>query len=358
MQHFIAFTDHDRFAGWPANNGLLWTWEGREFLMGCSLGDFQVLPGHNIAGEIHSVLLRSRDGGQTWDVERPAGYMDRQEALRDLPEPLDFTAPGFVMRVFGTGYHASEQRRGGFYVSADRGVSWRGPYRFNGLEDCEALRAMGGGDLEMTPRTDYLASGPRDCLALLSARNWQTWGADRVFCVRTSDGGLTFQFVSWMVPPADPYRAVMPSTVRCPPNKLVSAVRRREMGTDRCWVDAYVSADGGSSWSFLSKVGDTGGENGNPPALARLRDGRLCCAYGNRTRRQMLARLSADEGRAWGDEIVLRDGFASLDEDADFGYPRLAQRADGSLLAAYYWATREHPQQHIAVTLWDPRDNA
>jgi hypothetical protein len=352
MKHFIAIAHADRFAGWPANNGLMWNWEGREFLVGCSLGEFHVLPGHNIAGRIDSVLLRSRDGGETWSTERPAGYMADQDALADLPAPLDFSAPGFVLRVFGIGYHASEQKRGGFYVSADRGVSWRGPFRFHGIAGCAELSALG--DLEMTPRTDYIVYGPRDCLVFLSARNRDAWGADRVFVARTSDGGLSFRFVAWMVPPSDPYRAVMPSTVRCSANTLVSAVRRRQMGTDRCWIDAYVSTDDGASWSCLGKVGDTGAENGNPPALASLRDGRLCCVYGNRTRRQMLARISADEGRTWGDELVVRAGFESLDEDADFGYPRLAQRADGQLVAAYYWATREHPQQHIAVTVWHP----
>jgi hypothetical protein len=59
---------------------------------------------------------------------------------------------------------------------------------------------------------------------------------------------------------------------------------------ERCWVDAYVSHDDGRTWRFLSKVGDTGQGNGNPPALLRLRDGRLCCAYGNRDRNQLLAR--------------------------------------------------------------------
>ena len=61
------------------------------------------------------------------------------------------------------------------------------------------------------------------------------------------------------------------------------------MRGDQGWIDAYRSTDDGASWSFLSRVGETGGWNGNPPALARLRDGRLCCAYGNRSRRQMLA---------------------------------------------------------------------
>jgi hypothetical protein len=42
-------------------------------------------------------------------------------------------------------------------------------------------------------------------------------------------------------------------------------------------VDAYGSADSGRTWTFLSRVGESGGkeQNGNPPALAALKDGRI-----------------------------------------------------------------------------------
>jgi hypothetical protein len=205
-------------------------------------------------------------------------------------------------------------------------------------------------------------------------------------------GGATFHFLSWVVPPEDPYRAVMPSTVRLDAPSLdrgapgplfagpgdaalerrgpdvrilVTAIRRREPGTERCWIDAYVSRDDGASWSFLSFVGDTGTANGNPPALLRMADGRLCCVYGNRTRRQMVARFSGQgrgqdahptdlPGATWGPERVLRDGYSSLEDDEDFGYPRLVQRPDGRLVAMYYWASARRPTQHIAATIWEP----
>jgi hypothetical protein len=215
--------------------------------------------------------------------------------------------------------------------------------------------------LELTPRTDYVVNGPQDCLVLLSARRPDGWGSDAVFCVRTTDGGRSFRFVSWVIRRSDPFRAVMPSTARCACGRLVCALRRRDLSTERCWIDAYSSDDGGENWAFRSRVEETGGENGNPPALLALRDGRLCCVYGNRTRRQLLARLSEDEGLSRGPEITLRDDYASVEDDADLGYPRAVQRDDGCLVILYYWATRARPQQHIAATIWDPgpwRDEA
>jgi hypothetical protein len=346
MEHRIAYAREGIFAGWPANNGI-WSWEGQEILCGCSVGQLVVQPGHNIGEEVDSILLRSRDGGETWAAERPDGYVGDRAPLSGLERAIDFSHPGFAMRVIGSGYHGCDEKRGGFYISPDRGLSWSGPFVFSGLDDSDQLRG-----LELTPRTDYLALDSSTCLVFLSARNADKWGSDRVFCAQTQDGGLHFELRSWMTPPQDPYRGVMPCTVSCGNGKLVSAVRRRMMGADACWIDTYRSHDSGANWAFLSRVGETGTGNGNPPALARLMDGRLCCVYGCRTRRQMIARFSQDEGASWEAEICLRADFCALDEDADFGYPRLVQRQDGKLVALYYWATREVPQQHIAVTIF------
>jgi hypothetical protein len=347
MEHVIVCAQEGRFAGWPANNGL-WAWDGGEMVVGFTVGGYRVSSGHNIEPPYRSLLARSVDGGASWEAEEPAQYVGSSKELKPLREAIDYSAPGFAMRVIGLGYHGTEERRGGFFTSSDRGRTWRGPYRFGGLVGLPQLEGW-----EWTPRTDYIVYGRKECLVLLSARPVERWGSDRVFCARTTDGGASFCFVSWVVSPADPYRAVMPSTVRCSVGRLVTAVRRREMGTERCWIDAYGSDDAGQSWSFLSQVGETGGHNGNPPALVRLGDGRLCCAYGRRDRRQMVARVSRDEGRSWGEERVLRDDYMPVQDDADLGYPRIAQRADGRLIAVYYWATRERPQQHIAATIWD-----
>jgi hypothetical protein len=118
------------------------------------------------------------------------------------------------------------------------------------------------------------------------------------------------------------------------------------------WIDMYASGDGGRSWAHRSKVANTaaGSHNGNPPAHVRLADGRLCVAYGCRAHPfGIRARLSEDDGRTWGPEIVLRNDAASW----DIGYPRMAQRTDGRLITLYYYTTDDHPAQHIAATIWD-----
>jgi len=352
MKHVIVYEDPDGFCGWPANNGL-WNWDGKEVLVGFTLGGFEEKPGHNIKEPYRSMLARSTDQGDTWKAFQPENFVRQGIQATALTEPLDFTAPGFAMRVVGIGYHGSNEPRGMFFASNDRGTTWQGPYSFGDLMQHGELAG-----LSFTSRTDYVVEGPREMLVLMSARKEGGGMVDRTFCARTTDGGLTFRFVSWMVPPSDPYRAVMPATVRCASGRWVAAVRRREIGADRsCWIDAYASTDGGATWQWQVKIGDTGGHNGNPPALTKLRDGRLCCVFGNRDQAVMLAKYSEDEGRTWRQEVVLRDDFQrDRYDDADMGYPRVFQRADGKLMALYYWATKEHFHHHIAGTIWEPEE--
>jgi len=346
MLHTIAFAQTDTFAAWPANNGL-WIWPDGEILAGCVTGTFVSQPGHNIAEPYTNRLLRSTDGGATWAVETPIGYVGIQAVPAHLPTPLDFSAPGFTLRVSGAGYHGSDEPPGAFFESTDRGHTWTGPFAFTGLN--EHPEVIGEA---FSPRTDYVVIGPGEMLVFLSVRGGKRWQTDRTFCAHTSDGGQSFTFRGWLVPNDDPHRSVMPATVRLPDGTLVSVVRRRRTDAEICWVDAFASEDGGFHWRWLSQVGDTGTWNGNPPALALRQDGCLCCVYGNRDRRVMIARLSADGGCTWQDETILRDDFYASDDEPDFGYPRLACLPDGSLLALYYWATAERPYQHIAATRW------
>ncbi len=350
MLHRVVFEEPGRFVGWPANNGA-WSWANGELLVGFTMGGFAELPGHNIVEPYVNALARSQDGGETWRFELPDPFIGRAGPLIPLPAAIDFGAPGFGLRVVGTGYHGSSLPEGGFFVTLDHGRSWDGPHPFAGTVDLPALEGM-----DWTPRTDYVVEGRAACQVWASARQPGNWTSEKVFGLKTEDGGLSFDFLSWVVSPRDPYRAVMSATVRCSEGKLVTAVRRRDLdGDSDCWIDCYVSHNNGASWAYQSRVTDTGPENGNPPALIRLAYGQLCCAYGHRGRRHMAARLSSDEGEHWGQPIVLRDDFrADRYGDADLGYPRMVKRVDGKLVVIYYWATVERPWQHIAATIWSP----
>jgi hypothetical protein len=360
MRHVVVAHDPDQWCAVPANNGAngpAWQW-GAELLVGYTQGAARFdVAGHQTdnARPHLSRLARSLDGGETWRSEAPHPYQGAEghRAADALPPPddVDFADPGLVLRIEGHGYHGNAGQQ--WFVSQDRGQAWRGPYTFGALLAHPELAGQ-----QFTGRTAYLPRGARGSDLFLSVRAarlgaGQISPTDKPFLARTEDGGGSFAFVAWIVPPSDPSRAVMPAPVRLSPTQVVAAIRRRNETYASCWLDCYASDDDGATWAYRSRIGETGAHNGNPPALIALADGRLCCAYGNRDRQVILARFSGDAGRTWGPALLVREGFRSLNGYPDLGYPRLFQRPDGRLVTAYFWCSPERPQTHIAATLFD-----
>jgi hypothetical protein len=350
LKHVVVAGKHGRFYAWPANNGM-WTWdEGKEILIGYTDGPLLEQRGHNIGHPQLTKLARSKDGGKTWTSESPDNFVGDRSNPAPSPGNFTFDHRGFALRVAAAGYHGTDDPTGRFFVSYSRGKSWQGPFRFNDLNDDPNLEGM-----QITARTSYLVSDSDTCQLFMTARDPRLEDANRLdkpFVAETKDGGKTFQFVSWIVPWSDPYRAVMPSTVRTSNGKIVVATRRRNPQDieQQCWIDCYVSSDKGRNWSYLSNVGLTGVFNGNPPGLTLLGDGRLACVYGNRSTRQMIVRFSDDEGESWSREYVIRDKPLNH----DIGYPQITQNADGKIVAVYYLATDEFPHSHIEAAIWLP----
>ena len=57
-----------------------------------------------------------------------------------------------------------------------------------------------------------------------------------------------------------------------------------------------------------------------------------------------------DEGRTWGEGIILRhDG-----NGWDLGYPRTVQRPDGEILTMYYFKDASSNKCYIGATIWSP----
>lgn len=345
----VAAGEEGRFLAWPANNGC-WSWDGgREVLVGYSEGPWVEKEGHRIGSPQTNRLARSRDGGLSWVSEMPTPFVGRAGGPQQLEAPIRFDDSDLALRVVAGDSGSGEERLGGFFVSSDRGLSWRGPFPFKGLESEPALKG-----LVLTSRTCYRITGERSAQVFLSAQDPRlgrhSSRLDKTFVASTEDGGRRFSFVAWVVPWSDSYRAVMPSLVSLGGGALITVLRRKDprAGEDKPnWIEAYASEDGGSSWSSLGRVAQTGIHNGNPGALVRLRDGRLACAYANRSRQQLLLRLSGDRGRTWGPEVVIRDNPFSY----DMGYPQMVENHRGELLVLYYLATEQRPHSYIEAAL-------
>ena len=343
VQHVDVYKVEGRYAGWPANHGI-WSW-GNEILVGFESGYFKDNQrGHSIdyTRPAEHLLARSLDGGATWAIERPddlkpppgvqqAGVPVETggRAVTESPGNIPFTHPDFVFTARMASIHTGPSR---FYYSTDRGKRWQGPY---------ALPDFGTPGI--AARTDYIVDGPQAMTIFLTAAK-SNKREGRVIAARTADGGRTWQHVGDVHPePDEGDYGIMPSSVRLSPTSLLTTVRFRR------WIEAYRSDDNGATWRHVTRaVPDTG--RGNPSSLVKLKDGRLVLTYGYRAEPYGIrARVSTDEGRTWGDDIVLRDDGGTW----DLGYTRTVQRPDGKLVTVYYYNVG-NTERFIGATIWEP----
>lgn len=354
-RHVVVYGKKGQFAGWPANHGM-WIW-GNEILVGFSIGTHKDLGKyHNIDRDKpeHHVLARSFDGGVTWQIEYPAngGMLINAGGMRHgitdpkhteiepltITTPIDFAHPDFCMTMRFHDVHGGFSR---LYYSYDRGHNWKGPWQLPSF-----------GKIGIMARSDYIVNGPRDCHVFLTASK-QNRKEGHVFCGRTTDGGVTWKFLSYVGPEPTGF-SIMPSTVRLSESQLVMTTRRRE-GTEEDrhrWIDTWESSDNGQTWEFVNDaVADVG--EGNPPAMIQLADGRLCLTYGDRKPPfEMRAQFSRNGGHTWSEPFVLRTGGGGR----DMGYARSLQRPDGKVVTLYYYYTPENIYRRIVATIWDPGD--
>jgi hypothetical protein len=342
-ENVVVFKEAGRFGGWPANHGI-WSW-GNEIVVGFEAGYFrhsETSHAIDYSKPAQHVLARSLDGGATWKIEKPEGLKpppgsrqanvptEEGRPATNCPGNLDFTASGFALTARMADIHIGPSR---FYYSSDKGKTWQGPYK---LPDF--------GQPGIAARTDYLVNGKHDLTMFLTAAK-SNRKEGRVICVRTRDGGKTWSLEGMVGPEPDGNDfAIMPSSVRLSPTTILTAVRHRR------FIDAYRSTDNGKTWSFVNKPApDTG--RGNPPSMIRLKDGRLAITYGYRAEPYGIrARLSADGGDTWSEEIILRKDGGNW----DLGYPRSVQRADGKVVTIYYFNDSADEERYIAATIWDP----
>ena len=296
---------------------------------------------------------RSTDGGETWRIEdafeqgQTAWGNDHSIADNEAETPValktamgDCTDPGFIITFVR---HNNDDGPTHFYYSMNRGGDWSGPYSFPDL-----------GTAGIASRTDYIVENDRELsLFLTTAKSNKKEG--RVAFAKTTDGGVNWEFVSWITDEHEGFD-IMPSSLRLSDMELITVIRTRTAERQDL-LTAYRSTDNGKSWSRLrNPVNDTG-HGGSPPALVKLQDGRLALAYIYRSLygSRVNVRFSTDKGESWSDEIVLRSGDGA---NRDAGYPRMVQRPDGKLVLIYYWnnANDENstPYRYIASTLFDP----
>ena len=150
----------------------------------------------------------------------------------------------------------------------------------------------------------------------------------------------------------------MPASVRISDHEILVTVRQKE--GDNSFISSWLSVDNGNSWKQLKNAADDTGI-GNPPAMVRMKDGRICLVYGYRADAESIqhksktsdirARISSDNGKTWSKEYILRNDGSGQ----DIGYPRVVQRPDGKIVAVYYFMDDQTGRErYIGATIWNP----
>lgn len=347
VRNVVVYREAGRYGGWPANHGI-WIW-GNEILVGFERGYFKLnTTTHSIDWDrpAEHVLARSLDGGETWMIEHPASLRPPPNVLvakvhvetggkevTDCPGDINFADPNFVFTARMEDVDVGPSR---FYYSYDRGKNWSGPFRIPNF-----------GQKGIAARTDYLVNGKRDLTMFLTAAK-ANGKEGRIICVRTKDGGKSWQMVSFVGPePGPDDMAIMPSSIRLSSRTILTSIRHTH------WIELYRSDDDGKSWAFLGKpVPDTGVHHGNPPRLFKLKDGNLAITYGYRSEPYSIRTvISKDEGKIWSKPIPLRSDGGTW----DLGYTRSVVRPDGKVVTVYYFNDDSQKERFIGASIWDPQ---
>ena len=369
--HSIVYRNDKEFAGWPFISGFWVTGEG-DYLVA-----FKKKPAEYARPEdVHHdevakvgpkmVTLRSRDRGRSWDPKSLQVLYDlsadQEKMFAGQPQdyanepPIDFSDPNVLVASGATPDYFRPHSKAWIRVSTDGGHTWRRPI----LAPNVGLPSLSGHASSLV-RPDGVNL---TFMTTVSADGWKR----RPVVYASVEGGAFWTFVSMMTPNADDgaadsernvglrfgaHRYFYPRGIMLRDGRIIASVRCQRDPTSILWTEMFSSEDGGRTWQFLSRVNDWGA----PGDIVRMADGRIACIYGYRLPPFGLrARLSEDDGRTWGREIVLREDGGSW----DMGYPRVVERAPGELLTVYYFNRKDDPIQmnggvrHIAQTVFRP----
>ncbi|TBL79582.1 exo-alpha-sialidase [Paenibacillus thalictri] len=333
MEHLTVYRNEREFSSWPFNAGM-WKIAENDILVGfmnidCDYANPKQLAHRRVEFFGRIATVRSQDGGRTWGMpETLADNIEINEQLNFGASPevagVSFGDPRTLLSCWTTPNSGAPDAKAWVKLSGDGGRSWGAAAL---LPACNIPRFQG--------RPSYLVRPDGSVLLFLTAKP-QHNPYDRPVVYGSYDGGVNWTLLSYM-PASGEYRVICPSPVMLADGTIVVAVRCKS-SMEGAWSEVYVSEDGGFTWRLRSRIN----EHGDTVHLTLLQDGRLLAVYGYRIPPfGIRAKISEDEGRTWGPELILRDDGGSK----DLGYPRTVEVRPGEVLATYYFNRKDDPIQ-------------
>lgn len=291
--------NHGRTEGdvdaWGSADGLTWKWLSTITRHEPETNRMNHAAGLNAAGEL--VVLCNG-----WDKVAP----QRNAESRPIQTVACFSRDG-----------GRTWEQGGPVLPKVEGLSWHVPF----------------GDITQAANGDLVAST-------------YSFGKGRgnIYAARSRDGGRTWPVISPIVENNHCETAIL----HLGDGKWLTASRRFGMLD----LDLFASDDDAFTWHPVTTLDIKPVSSAH---LLKLSDGRVLLTYGNRgerERRGIEARTSADGGLTWGQPQQL----VAL-EKTDCGYPDAIELEDGRILLAYYCSSvSAHQRYHMGVIQFLARD--
>lgn len=358
-------------------------------------------PFHHDSGQ--TVMIRSRDGGQTWDPatrrvvlpwSRTTGNWDCGICeLRDGTLLVNLTMTGFFKRGV-----RSEQPSWSSHPNTTEWGDWTWAYKLQGWLGTFVLRSTDGGASWSEPmpvNVRPLKHGgcrlgiwelPSGSLLMGLYGRIRGYGEEgegestRSALMRSDDGGENWEYFSTLAyDPASIVDYEEPAMLRLYDGRLVCFMRTHvNPSSDARNMVMVVSDDDGFSWTppKWTKIW------GFPAELIGLNDGRYLMVYGYRRAPYGVRGIVSDDGVTWdaAREFTIREGglpVASIVEkpgssaiapgvgEAErgrvdlthpgqyqhIGYPSVVQVADGTVVCCYHeWSDDPSPVQFVRCT--------
>ena len=375
----VAYKDPDHCC----NQGSLVRLNNGELLLG-----FNQERGQAHADSGQSCVIRSFDGGRTWDqttmaiVEPYTDYEGNWDcAFAQIGDGTiimhtricSFIAPTALNRkdeqALYDAHHRPRaerlKRQTGYAVfkSADNGHTWRGPLPVNTYPVAAAgdahYLAGGTGSGHVVELPDGGLLMPLE--GTLSADGYEDGGGlsretSRCFVLRSDDGGDNWEHWSTMAyDPAQIINFQEPGLTRMSNGRLVCMLRVlfRPSRYDNMWVTA--SEDDGITWTAPQRTPLWG----YPADLIQLQDGRVLAVYSYRAQPMGVRGCTSDDGLSWdpADEFTIADCQTSPPGHREYwhiGYPTVVQNSDGTVVVAYHeYSDDEVPVQYMCTARFE-----
>jgi hypothetical protein len=353
----VISQDVSYYHGWPTvarrANGELWvTWSGGRESHVCPFGQVQA--------------MTSRDDGATWTW--PRVLLD--SAIDDRDSGVIETAKGTLLVTTFTSlaYEPLLKKQAAYAELSTNGWKSAGmqPEQFARWKACHErlgdaerkadlgqwlIRSTDGGQTWST-RLPTMVNSPHGPIQLRDGRLLYAgkglWTDEKKIGVcESSDDGQTWRWLA-EIPTRKGDEVVKGyhelHVVEAQDSTLLVQLRNHNKANAGETLQTE-SADGGKTWNMPHSIGVWG----LPSHLLKLRDGRLLMTYGHRRAPYgNQARLSTDNGKTWGEALLISGDGAG----GDLGYPSTVELADGTLLTIWYEKMKDLPKAVLRQARW------